>query len=604
MLVAGFGGRQQGEKRGPVYDWPMRVALIQINPTIGDVAGTLASLEAAFSDALEAGADVLVTSELILPGYPPRDLLLRADVVEQCELAVRRLAKSVPEGVTALVGHVRRVDDGVSRRPLRNSVSVMRGRCIEQVYDKRLLPGYDVFDEDRYFSPGSEPLVIDVDGRRIGVLACEDLWQAEDVSLEVRYEQRPVDDLASMECDAVVALNASPFVQNKWRRHVRQTADAAMRIGAPIVAVNQVGGQDDLVFDGRSIVIDAAGRLVHVSSGWCESVDIIDIEDLPGPVSLDVDPMAELFDALVLGLGDYVRKTGHSDVLLGLSGGIDSALTAVIAARALGPQYVHGWLMPSKYSSPGSLDDAHALAHNLAMANVETVPIETMHDAGRAALRDVLGDRMEGLTDENLQARLRGLLLMAGSNASGALLLATGNKSELAVGYSTIYGDMCGAVSVVGDLVKTRVYELSRWINENHTRIGFDVPPIPEASITKPPSAELRPNQRDEDTLMPYDQLDQIIIGLVDREQSAERVSIETGIDVDVVRRFAGMIDRTQYKRDQASVILKVSPRTFGRGRVMPIVMRQTSVPDVDRDCDAGMLSTDDAKHAPADSRS
>ncbi|MCZ6811892.1 MAG: NAD+ synthase [Planctomycetota bacterium] len=552
----------------------MRLALAQLNPTVGDVAGNTRLVLHAIDQARSDGAEVLVAGELGLIGYPPRDLLFRAGVVEACEQAVGEIARHAGD-LLVIVGHPRRCPGGT--RPLRNSVSVCRAGKVVAVYDKRLLPGYDVFDEDRYFDPGDQPCVVEAAGRRLGLLICEDLWRAEDVRTERSYPIDPVQETAALGCDVLLSLHANPFVLGKWQRHLEQLRAAATRHKVPIVAVQQVGANDDLIFDGRSVVVAADGSIAVMLPGWVEQVQTIEVpmgaHGLES-VGFAVEPMSELYHALVLGVNDYCRKTSNDKVIIGLSGGIDSAVTACIAAAALGPDNVLGVMMPSRYSSAASLEDAMELAANLALPRCQTVPIESTHLAVQDALAAPLRGRTGDVTDENLQARLRGVLLMAFANATGALVLAPGNKSELASGYCTIYGDMCGALAVLGDVVKTRVYALARWINAHHVDCGFAQPPIPQRSLTRPPSAELRPNQLDQDTLPPYETLDLIVERYIELEQSVPQIIDETDIEAQLVRETVSMIDRAQYKRDQAALILKVTARTFGRGRPMPIAMR------------------------------
>lgn len=556
----------------------MRIALAQLNPIVGDIAGNAALIRAAIAEAKRAGARLIVTSELSLIGYPPRDLLFREDVVESCELAVREMAREV-EDAYVLIGHPRRCAGGL--RGMRNSVSVCHQGNVIAVYDKRLLPGYDVFDEDRYFDPGpaDKSLVLTIDGMRVGVLVCEDLWHADDVAAKANYPVEPVRMLTRDGCDLLIALNASPFVVGKFGRHIEQVREATRSLRAPVVTVNQVGANDDLIFDGRSAVLNAQGEVITMLPAFEQAVEIVDLgPSLKRGETVEVDLMDEAYHALVLGVRDYFRKTGNERAVIGLSGGIDSALVAVIAAAALGAKNVLGVLMPSRYSSPGSVSDARELVRNLAHAQSCEIPIHLAHEVMQGTLDEAIGNVNGTLTDENLQARLRGLILMAISNATPrSLLISTSNKSEIAAGYSTLYGDMCGAISPLGDLTKTRVYAMSHWINNHHRELGFTHPPIPRASITKPPSAELRPNQTDQDTLPPYPVLDEIIERYIEREQSVDSIVEESGIEEAIVRKFTRLIDLAQYKREQASVILKITPRAFGRGRVMPIVMKSQS---------------------------
>ena len=557
----------------------MRIALAQLNPVVGDVEGNTALILDAIARAAHDRAEMLVTSELALIGYPPRDLLLREGVVEACERAVQIIAQAAGD-VHVIVGHPRRAAGGT--RPLRNSASICwRGRVVE-ICDKQLLPGYDVFDEDRYFEPGDRSCVVDIAGKRIGVVICEDLWRANDVLAERSYPVEPVAELARSKCELIISLNASPFVTGKWQRHLEQLAEVATTLGAPVVAVNQVGGNDDLVFDGRSVIVNAHGAVHSVLPAFEPAVEVIDLSKPPahqveGEVLKWEERQRELFHALRIGVRDYCRKTGHAHAFIGLSGGIDSALTAVIAAAALGAEQVHGITMPSKYSSTGSVDDSLKLAGRIGLAGCQQISIAELHHATTLALTGSL-KHVTGVVDENVQARLRGIILMAHSNAMPrSLVLVTSNKSELATGYSTLYGDMCGAIAVLGDVLKSRIYELCKWINQNFRELGFGQPPIPENSIAKPPSAELRPNQTDQDTLPPYEILDAIIERFIEREQSAQTIIEQTGIDAELVKRTIAMIDRAQYKRDQAPVVLKVTQRAFGRGRPMPIVMKATT---------------------------
>ncbi len=556
----------------------MRLTMAQLNPTVGDVAGNVRLLLDALDQGRRDRADIVVAAEMGLLGYPPRDLLFRKGVVEACEQAVEQLARETGD-LVLVVGHPRRCPGGT--RPFCNSVSICRGGRVIGVCDKRLLPGYDVFDEDRYFEAGQEPCVIEVAGWRLGLLICEDFWQAHDVAVDRTYRIDPTREVIDQGCDGLVVVNATPFVRGKWQRHVQQLRAAATRYHVPIVAVHQVGGNDDLIFDGRSVAVDATGSPLAVLPGWTSAVETIDLGDpgdpavpgLPADVGLDVEPLSELFHALVLGIRDYCVKTRHDRVVIGVSGGIDSAVVACLATAALGPANVSGVMMPSRYSSPASVEDATELAGNLGTLRCDEVPIESLHTLVHEVLTEPLGDA-GGVTDENIQARIRSVLLMAISNASGALVLVPSNKSELATGYATIYGDMSGALSVLGDVLKTRVYALAEWINACYRECGFSGPPIPERSITKAPSAELRPNQTDQDTLPPYEVLDQIVERHIERELSIRQIVEETALEPHLVREIVRMIDLAQYKRDQAATVLKVTPRAFGRGRPMPIAMK------------------------------
>jgi NAD+ synthase (glutamine-hydrolysing) len=547
----------------------MRIGLLQLNPMVGDLQGNLEETLRRAHEAAEAGAEIVLGGELGLLGYPPRDLLLREGVVEACEDAAQRLAAALPEGLVALVGCPRRTDDG----SLRNSIALCRDGVLEQWFDKRLLPTYDVFDELRHFSPGSAPVHFEHRGRRIGVLICEDLWRAEDVSFERDYDGDPIDAVRAAGCDLLLASSASPFMLGKRGRHLKRLEAVARDLEAHVVAVNQVGGNDDVVFAGHSMVVAPDGGLRHESPAWTSDVAVVDLAGTTLPNPPEPEPEEELFHALRFGLADYCRKTGQRSLLLGLSGGIDSAVVATVAAAALGPDKVTGVLMPSRHSSESSLVDARELAKNLDLAAAVELGIEPLHQGVRDRLHPVLGD-FGGIADENVQARLRGLLLMTISNDTGAMVLPTGNKSEMAVGYCTLYGDMCGGVAVIGDVLKTEVWALARWLNRNHERVGLPRPPIPVSSIEKPPSAELRPDQKDSDSLPPYEELDAIIRLRVEEELSLATIVDRTGLDAATVRHWVELLDRNEYKRNQAAIVLKVSPRTFGRGRPMPMALR------------------------------
>lgn len=547
----------------------MRIGVLQLNPLVGDLQGNLRAFLRAADEAIDGGAQLLVGGELGLLGYPPRDLLLREGVAEACEETAAIVARELPEGVTALLGAPRRGEDGA----LHNSVALCRAGSVQQWFDKRLLPTYDVFDELRHFSPGTAPLTFTHEDMRIAVLICEDFWRAEDVAVKRDYHEDPVAEIERTGCDLLVVLSASPFVIGKRSLHLNRVMSVADTLQAAVVSVNQVGANDDVVFAGGSVVAVAGEKLLHESPSWSEDVSVVDLDAKAYAPSAIQQPEEELFHALRLGLADYCRKTGHTRALLGLSGGIDSAVVATVAAAALGPENVTGVLMPSRYSSKSSLEDARELAQNLGLSAAPELPIEALHEGTRDALASTLGD-FQGIADENVQARLRGLLVMAIANDTGAIALATGNKSEMAVGYCTLYGDMCGGVAVIGDVLKTEVYQLARWVNEYPERAGFQRAPIPISSIEKPPSAELRPDQKDTDSLPPYERLDQLIRLRVEQERSLKVIVEKTGMPEAEVRRWVDLLDRNEYKRHQAAIVLKVSPRTFGRGRPMPLAVR------------------------------
>ncbi|MEM1166613.1 MAG: NAD+ synthase [Planctomycetota bacterium] len=559
----------------------MRVALCPVNPVVGDLRGNAGrALEAATG---VGDGELIVLPELVITGYPPRDLLEQEGfceaAAESAEWLARELGRVCP-GVTVIVGCPWRPRPGA--RP-RNSALVMRGGAITDRYDKRLLPTYDVFDEHRYFDTGDRAVVIEVGGRRVGLAICEDLWRGEDVLNGGRYagEADPVDELIGAGAELIVCPTASPFALAKRHRQRDIMVAHAARHTVSIASVNQLGGNDDLIFDGCARLVCGRGGSVAVVGGnepFSGEPIVVEL-DAPGEAPPRAhEPMEDLWRALVLGVRDYAHKTGFTRACLGLSGGIDSALTATIAVAALGSEHVLGALMPSRYSSEGSITDAQSLGANLGVRTV-TLPIED----GHAALERTLGSafdelcgvygavREAGITEENIQSRLRGTIMMALSNKVGALLLTTGNKSELAVGYSTLYGDMNGGLAVLSDVTKVRVFALSRWINEHAARCGFARPPIPPASIEKPPSAELRPDQKDSDSLPEYAVLDEIVERYVEGRQSPERIVREAGIDAATVARVVRLTDVNEYKRKQLAIGLKVTDVAFGRGRRRPI---------------------------------
>ena len=556
----------------------MKIALAQINSTVGDLAGNEAKHAAAIARALESGAALVVFPEMSLLGYPPRDLVERRGVAEACLAAAERLAASVPAGALVLVGlPVASQVAPIARggRPFANALALLRGGRIEGFATKQLLPSYDVFDEDRHYAPGASTTVVEHAGERIAALLCEDLWQAGDARSARHYAHDPVAEARARGATVIAVASASPFVAGKDATHGALLADRARAAGAVVASVNAVGGQDDLVFDGGSRVLSATGATLGRCARFAEDLLVVDTAAPAAPCGLDAsssDLDAERFHAIVLGTRDYLAKTGHRAVLLGLSGGIDSALVAAIAAAAIGPANVTGILMPSRYSSDGSLTDARETARLLGLGRIETLAIDAIHRAVESTAASAFST--DGLAGENLQSRARGLLVMLASNATGALVLTTGNKSEYAAGYATLYGDMNGGLAPIGDLYKTEVYAMARMLNARFAEFGFARPPIPAASIDKAPSAELRPNQTDQDSLPPYDLLDAVLRVLIDAEGSVDEAVAASGAPRELVGRIARMLDRAQFKRDQAAVILKLAPRAFGRGRRYPIAQR------------------------------
>jgi NAD+ synthase (glutamine-hydrolysing) len=545
----------------------MKIALLQINPTVGDLAGNARLI----LDALGAarGADLAVTPELALVGYLPRDLLLGAGFVARSWDTLADLARDAAALPPVLVGlpEPNTSDQG---RPLFNTAAFLRGGAIEHRFRKALLPTYDVFDEDRYFEPFHGPQILDLGGRRLGISICEDIWNDRDFWKRPRYHHDPIEALAGAGAEVVLNLSASPFSAGKHARREEMLSSLALKHRRPVLYVNQFGGNDDLVFDGRSCAFDAHGAVIARGRSFDADVVVCDL-DAARPIApaTDLDVESEIWRALVLGTRDYARKCGFTSAVLGLSGGIDSALTAAIAAEALGAKHVLGVLMPSPYSSRGSLDDSHQLAVNLGIDTL-TLPIEPAMQVMSATLGDAFAGAPGGVAEENIQARVRGNLLMALSNQRGALLLTTGNKSELSVGYCTLYGDMSGGLAVIADVPKTMVYRVARWRNGQAGRAV-----IPDASLTKAPSAELRPNQTDQDSLPPYDVLDDILQRHIERHQPAEDI-VAAGLDPDTVDRVLRLVRLAEFKRKQAAPGLKVTDRAFGTGWRMPIAAKLT----------------------------
>ncbi len=528
----------------------LRIACAQINCVVGDLDGNVERILAAYERAVDDVCDLVVFPELTVTGYPPEDLLLRPAFVAQAAAALDKLAARIG-AVVAVVG-VPILDDD----ELYNAAAVLGGGEIIGFYYKQLLPNYQVFDEERYFIPGGDaPMVFDIAGTQVGVSICEDVWSPEGPPL----------DQVGAGAEVIVNLNASPYFRGRIGDRERVLAERCEEIKVPIVYCNLVGGQDELVFDGGSLVFDANGALVARAKQFEEDLLVVDLDDLP---SARIEPTlswsAEVYEALVLGTRDYVLKTGFTDVAIALSGGVDSTLVAAIAVDALGPDHVHGVLMPSRYSSGGSVTDALLLAENLKIATF-TVPIEPAHAAFEAMLAEAFAGTEPGTAEENMQARIRGNVMMSVSNKFNWMVLTTGNKSEMATGYATLYGDMAGGYAVIKDVSKTLVYEMCEEVNR---RAGFDL--VPREVIDKPPSAELRPDQFDSDSLPPYGVLDPVIEGYVEDDLSAAEL-IERGHDEAIVRRVAGLIDRNEYKRRQAAPGPRVSSKAFGKDRRLPI---------------------------------
>lgn len=540
----------------------MKIGIAQINAVVGDFPGNAKRILAAYRECLEKGADLVVTPEMSLVGYPPRDLVFKSQFVPKCLQALDYLADET-KAVPLLVGYVD-FHEGEIGKPYRNAAAWLESGQIRKKFFKTLLPTYDVFDERRYFEPGQVGEPFEWMGNKIGVTICEDIW-TEDYLQRPLYDRDPVRELCARGANLILNLSASPFHLGKLDSRRAMLGDIAREALVPVVYCNSVGGNDQLIFDGHSLVVDVSGDVIAQMRGFeeeCRVVDVFaggEVEIIPSSDS------EQLYQALVLGLRDYVHKCGFSSVCLGLSGGIDSALTAVIAADALGPENVHGLTMPSPYSSDGSVRDSFDLAKKLGI-RCDEIPISEVFESVKKTMSPLFEGRKEDVTEENMQARIRGLLLMALSNKDNHLLLTTGNKSELAVGYCTIYGDMCGGLAIISDLPKTWVFEVARWVNRDEERIPWN-------TIEKPPSAELRPDQKDQDTLPEYDVLDAILELYVEQQLGAEEI-VERGFDETMVRWIQRRVDLNEWKRQQAAPGIRVTSKAFGIGRRMPIVQR------------------------------
>ncbi|QGY39324.1 NAD+ synthase [Pseudodesulfovibrio cashew] len=548
----------------------MKIGVLQLNPVVGDLAGNRSRIAEAARRAAASGADFCVTSELALTGYPPRDLLLYEGFVDKARLEAEALASELADLPPLLLGSVVRNESGQGK-PVYNCALWCEGGEIRKVVRKTLLPTYDVFDEARYFEPSPpgdpEANIIRYQGMIIGVTICEDAWNDKDFWENRIYTHDPLEEIGRHGADVIVNLSASPLSLGKQQLRERMLGAVARKYGVPVVYVNQTGGNDDLVFDGRSCGFKSDGQLMARAPGFEEAVMAVDITTGGTVAEDDFCREAETWRALVTGTRDYVLKSGFSKGIIGLSGGIDSAVTAVVAAEALGPENVICVLMPSPYSSKGSIDDSLELTANLGVKTL-TLPIEPIMDAFTETLSEAFEGYSPDTTEENIQSRIRGNLVMALSNKYGALLLTTGNKSELAVGYCTIYGDMSGGYAVISDVDKTGVFGVARWYNDHVA------PHIPEAIITKPPSAELRPDQKDEDSLPDYATLDAILALHIERHKSRDQIVAE-GFAPEVVDQVLGLVRFAEFKRRQAAPGIKLTPRSFGTGWRMPLACKR-----------------------------
>jgi NAD+ synthase (glutamine-hydrolysing) len=541
----------------------LKIYIAQINPTIGALGGNAELIRKAYREGVRAGAQIVMAPELAVTGYPPRDLLDRHAFVE-ASLAVRDSLASMSGDTALIFGCATRNESG-SGKPLHNTAVVAhKGKIIFQQY-KSLLPTYDVFDELRYFEPAKSVKVIELFGRKLGVSICEDFWFDEEIRGVRMYGNNPVDSLGEQGAEILLNISASPFNAGKRKTRYELFRDIALRYRIPLVYANQVGGNDELLFDGSSIVVDAQGRTIYCADAFREA-GILVTEDGPPCDSISMlGEEEEIAQALILGLRDYIRKCNFSSVVVGLSGGIDSAVTAALAVEALGAQHVTGIAMPSPFSSAGSVRDAQALADNLKIA-CHVAPIAEIYASYEKSFDLLFGKQPFDVTNENVQARIRGNLLMAWSNRTGAMVLSTGNKSEIAVGYCTLYGDMAGGLALLGDVYKTTVFKIAAWINREREI-------IPSSTIRKPPSAELRPNQTDQDSLPPYEILDAILKEYIEEWLELDEIAAK-GFDRALVERVLTMVDTNEFKRRQAAPTIRVSTKAFGSGRQMPIAQR------------------------------
>ena len=543
----------------------MKIALGQINPTVGDFSGNAAKIIDFSQRAKAAGAGLILFPELSVCGYPPRDLVERPSFVARNGEYAKRIAAQT-YGIAVICGLVTPADSDTGKSVM-NSAALLQDGKIAFIQSKMLLPTYDVFDEMRNFAPAKRQELFSFCGNRMALTICEDVWNDKQFWVKRLYTVDPVESLIQAGANFVLNISASPFWIGKREFRRDMLASIARHYKVPVVLVNQVGGNDSLVFDGSSLVLNREGNVIAQGKSFEEDLIYFDSQTLTGEIHEQMaGDEASAYSALVLGTRDYMHKCGFRKAIIGLSGGIDSALTAVIAADAVGSENVIGVGMPGPYSSQGSIDDAHALAQNLGI-RFELLSINPAYEAYRQILQPVFAGMKEDVTEENIQSRARGTLLMSLSNKLGAIVLSTGNKSELGVGYCTLYGDMVGGLAVISDVPKTLVYKLAEYVNSRR-------PVIPRASLEKPPSAELRPHQKDSDSLPPYEILDAILEDYVEESHPADKIAADRGFDIELVRRVVRMVDRAEYKRQQAAPGIKISPKAFGYGRRIPIAAK------------------------------
>jgi|CZKR01.1.fsa_nt_gi NAD+ synthase (glutamine-hydrolysing) len=554
-----------GRCRPRLYTRRVKIALGQINPTVGDFSGNAAKIIDFSRRAQSAGAGMILFPELSVCGYPPRDLVERPSFVARNRETVERIAADT-RGIAVICGLVTAAHSDAGKAAMNSAALLMDGK-VAFIQSKMLLPTYDVFDEMRNFAPAKSQELFSFCGNRMALTICEDAWNDKRFWDKRLYTVDPVESLIHAGGNFVLNISASPFWIGKRELRRDMLASIARQHKVPVVLVNQIGGNDSLVFDGSSLVLNREGHVIAQGRSFEEDLIYFDSQDLSGELHAQIaGEEASVYSALVLGTRDYMQKCGFQKAIIGLSGGIDSALTAVVATDAVGPENVIGVGMPGPYSSPGSIDDARSLATNLGI-RFELLSINPAYEAYRQTLRDVFAGQREDVTEENIQSRARGTLLMALSNKFGAIVLSTGNKSELGVGYCTLYGDMVGGLAVISDVPKTLVYRLSEYVNSRRSV-------IPQATLEKPPSAELRPDQKDSDSLPPYEVLDAVLEDYVEDCHPAERIAADRALDIEVVRRVIRLVDRAEYKRQQAAPGLKISPKAFGYGRRFPIAAK------------------------------